>query len=128
MSVTYQELIAETLPKVIESEDDYNRFHRRIGELMRLRKRTAPETDLFHLLSLLLQDYDRRHALPPEDSKPAERLQYLIKVSGTKSADLVSIFGQISHVSEALSGKRPISVTQARKLGSMFHLKPGYFV
>jgi antitoxin component HigA of HigAB toxin-antitoxin module len=128
MSVTYQELLAETLPKRIENDVDYDRFHRRLGELMRLRRRSAAETKLFHLLVLLIQDYDRRHALPPDDSTPAERLQYLLEVSGKKPVDLLPVFGQRSHVNEALTGKRPISTAQARKLGEIFRLKAGYFV
>jgi HTH-type transcriptional regulator / antitoxin HigA len=128
MHATYQELLAETLPKRIDSDADYDRFHRRLGALMRLKKRSPAETELFHLLALLLQDYDRRHALPPEDSSPAERLQYLLEVSGKKPADLTPIFGQVSHVSEAIRGKRPISAAQARRLGELFHLNPGYFL
>jgi HTH-type transcriptional regulator/antitoxin HigA len=128
MPATYEELLVEALPKRIEKDADYDRLHRRLSELMRLRKRSAAETELFHLLVLLIQDYDRRHALPPEESKPAQRLQYLMEVSGKKPADLVPLLGQISHVSEALNGKRPISLDQARKLGKLFHVKAGFFV
>src|SRR5690348_3455620 len=128
MPATYEEFLVEVLPKRIESDADYDRFHHHLGELMRLRKRSAAETELFHLLVLLMQDYDRRHALPPEDSTPAQRLEYLMEVSGKKPADLEPLFGQISHVSEALNGKRPISLAQARKLAKLFHVKAGFFV
>ena len=128
MPATYEELLVASLPRRIETDTDYDRFHARLGELMRLRKRTKAETELFHLLVLLIQDYDRRHALPPEESTPAQRLQYLLEVSGKKNADLIRVFGQISHVSEALHGKRPISLEQARKLGRLFHVKAGFFV
>ena len=128
MPATYEELLVAALPRRIETDADYDRFHARLGELMRLRKRSKSETELFHLLVLLIQDYDRRHALPPEESTPAQRLQYLMEVSGKKPADLVSVFGQISLVSEALNGRRPISLDQARKLGRVFHVKVGFFV
>ena len=128
MPATYEELLVEALPKRIENDADYDRLHRRLSELMRLGKRSGAETELFHLLVLLIQDYDRRHALPPEESEPAQRLQYLMEVSGKEPADLVSLFGQISHVSEALNGRRPISLDQARKLGKLFHVKAGFFV
>ena len=74
MPATYEELLLEALPKRIEKDADYDRLHRRLSELMRLRKRSTAETELFHLLVLLIQDYDRRHALPPEESTPAQRL------------------------------------------------------
>ena len=128
MSATYEELLIEALPKRIETGADYDRLRRRLSELMHLRKRSAAETELFHLLVLLIQDYDRRHALPREESTPAQRLQYLMDVSAKKPADLVPLFGQVSHVSEALNGKRPISLDQARKLGKLFHVKAGFFL
>jgi len=38
------------------------------------------------------------------------------------------VFGQRSHVNEALNGKSPISAEQARKLAAMFSVKPGVFI
>jgi antitoxin component HigA of HigAB toxin-antitoxin module len=43
-------------------------------------------------------------------------------------SDLVPVFGQRSHVNEALNGRRPISAEQARKLGKLFSVSPGLFV
>ena len=92
------------------------------------RRRTREETKLMKLLGLLIEDYDRRHALPPDNSTPADRLQFLMEHSGKKPSDLVPVFGQRSHVSEALNGTRKISAEQARKLGKMFGLSPGLFI
>ena len=47
--------------------------------------------------------------------------------SGKTQADLLPVLGQPSHVSEAVNGTRPISAPQARKLGRMFRVEPGYF-
>jgi antitoxin component HigA of HigAB toxin-antitoxin module len=41
---------------------------------------------------------------------------------------LMPVFGQRSHVHEALNGKRPISATQARKLGKLFNVDDGLFL
>ena len=128
MPATYQSLLVDTVPKRIETDEEYDRLHHHLSTLMRLTKRSAAETDLFHLLAVLIEDYDRRNALPTDDATPAERLRYLLEVSGKTPADLLSAFGQRSHVNEALNGKRAISATQARKLGELFHLKPGYFL
>jgi antitoxin component HigA of HigAB toxin-antitoxin module len=43
-------------------------------------------------------------------------------------ADLLSVFGQRSHVSEALNGKREISLEQARKLAKIFSVSPRVFI
>jgi HTH-type transcriptional regulator / antitoxin HigA len=128
MPTAYEELLLETSPAVIETREQYEAVLRRVADLTRARRRTPEETKLFRLLSLLIQDYDRRHALPLDEATPAERLEYLLEVSGKTPADLLSVFGQRSHANEALHGKRPISAAQARKLGEMFHLNPGYFL
>jgi len=126
---TYEQMLTETLPKVIETDEQYDTLHERFGDLVgKGRARTPDETAFMKLLGLLIQDYDRRHALPRLDDTPADRLQYLLEVSGKTPADLAPIFGQKSHVSEALKGKRPISAAQARKLGKLFRLNPGYFL
>jgi antitoxin component HigA of HigAB toxin-antitoxin module len=53
----------------------------------------------------------------------------LIDQSGQSATELLGpIFGQGSHVYEALSGKRPISGPQAKKLGDRFRVNPGLFL
>jgi HTH-type transcriptional regulator/antitoxin HigA len=129
-TTVYQQLLMETAPRVIETEDQYEEIANRAGELAgKGRKRTPDETQFMRLLVLLIQDYDRRHALPPDTSTPAERLQFLVEHSDKSATELlVPIFGQRSHVNEALNGKRPISATQARKLGKRFNVHAGLFL
>lgn len=127
-SATYEELLLEVVPTRIESEEQYDALHGRFGELFRKPQRTEPEQRLKELLGVLLQDYDRRHGMPPDESSPTERLRFLLERSGRAASDLLPIFGQRSHVNEALNGKRPISADHARKLGELFQLQPGYFV
>ena len=80
------------------------------------------------LLALLIGDYDRRHGMPADDSTPAEKLQFLMEHSGKSPVDLLPVFGQRSHVNEALNGKRGISADHARKPGQLFSVNPGLFV
>ena len=128
-TATYEELLIETLPQVIQTAAQYHRIARRFGDLVgKGRARSAEETKLLRLLALLVEDYDRRHALPPDNSTPAEKLQFLLEHSGKTATDLQPVFGQRSHVHEALTGKRGISAPQARKLGQMFRVSPGLFL
>lgn len=125
----YEELLCEARPEVIETGERYDQVSLRLAELVRKgSRRTASETRLMKLLAVLVEDYDRRHALPPDDSTPAERLGNLLEMSGKPASALIPVFGQRSHVNEALTGKRPISADQARKLGAIFSVKPGLFV
>jgi HTH-type transcriptional regulator/antitoxin HigA len=80
------------------------------------------------LLAVLVRDFDERNALPPANMTPDEAIRFLLEHSGRTPADLCSVFGQRSHVNEALNGKRKISAEQARKLGRMFSVKPGIFI
>ncbi len=128
-TATYEELLIETIPQAIQTEAQYHRIARRFGDLVgKGRARSAQETKLLRLLALVVEDYDRRHALPPDDSTPAEKLRFLLQHSGKTVMDLRPVFGQRSHVHEALTGKRSISAPQARKLGQLFGVNPGLFL
>jgi len=128
-TATYGQLLTETLPARIENDDDYEAIGNRFGDLLVKHNRTAAEEKLYWLLRLLIEDYDRRHAMPSDESKPHELLQFLVEQSGKKAGELLKpVFGQRSHVNEAINGKRPISAEQARKLGKLFSVKPGLFI
>jgi HTH-type transcriptional regulator/antitoxin HigA len=114
---------------VIETGKQYRDIGKRFGALVgKGRARTPGETKLMRLLALLIGDYDRRNALPPDHAAPGERLRFLIQHSGKTPADLLPVFGQRSHVNQTLNGKRRISAEQARKLGRIFSVKPGLFI
>jgi HTH-type transcriptional regulator/antitoxin HigA len=128
-TATYEQLLAETVPQVIETEKQYRAIGTRFGDLVgKGRARTPSETKLMRLLALLIEDYDRRNAMPPDDATPSNRLRFLVEHSDKTPADLLPVFGQRSHVNEALTGKRRISAEQARKLGAMFNVNPGLFI
>lgn len=121
--------MCEIRPEVIETGEQYDAVRARLAELVRSgRRRTNEEARLMRLLAVLVEDYDRRHELPPGEWTPHERLRYLLEESGRTPADLLGVFGQRSHVNEALNGKRPIGPEQARKLGAMFSVKAGVFI
>ena len=115
--------------KNFETTKQYNDIANSFGNLVeKARLRTNEETKFMRLLAVLIEDYDRRHSLPPDGSKPADRLRFLIEHTGKTPADHIAIFGQRSHVNEALNGKRKISLAHAQKLGKLFNVKPGLFV
>jgi len=129
-TTAYRQLLMETAPRVIETGEQYEELANRAGELVgKGRKRTPEETQLMRLLVLLIRDYDHRHALPPDDSTPAERLRFLVEHSEKSPTELLTpVFGQRSHVHEALNGTRPIGAAQARKLGKLFNVDAGVFL
>lgn len=64
-----------------------------------------------------------RSRTPPEGIA-----RYLMEQPGKQPTDLLPIFGQRSHVNEALNGRRKISAAQARKLAALFNVHAGLFI
>ncbi len=117
------------MPEVITTRKQYTEATGRLADLVRKgRDRTLEESRLMKLVAVLVQDYDRHNSLPPAEASPGDIFRYLLRQSGKRTADLLPIFGQRSHVSEAINGRRRISAEQARKLGKLFNVSPGMFV
>jgi hypothetical protein len=64
MSATYKELL-------IETREQYEELSARYSALLRKKRLTTDEKVLERLLELLLQDYDRRHEMPPDGFNPS---------------------------------------------------------
>ena len=75
-TVAYERLLAETMPARARNYEEYDLIRSRFGDLLGKRRRTVAEDKLMDLLGVLIEDYDRRHCLPPEESTPADRLQF----------------------------------------------------
>jgi len=123
----YGSLLAEALPKVIETDEELERF---AGILENLdtsgRLLTSEEIALQSLLTQLIQDYDDRIVLP--DVPPLKMLQYLMEQRGLRQADLVPVFGSRSVASNVLNGKRELSKAHIRRLADFFHISPEVFL
>jgi HTH-type transcriptional regulator / antitoxin HigA len=144
----YLDLIdaADISPKVIETEDEYDRFlvvaeklmHKRLDRLggallyetLRERVRTIEETALLMLVVKLIEDYESIHHNLDEWGKsiPTEILRHIMAASGTRNVDLIGIIGSSGVVSEVVNGKRNISLAQAKNLGEFFKISPTLFI
>ena len=126
----YGKLLTETLPKVIETREE---FDRAVASMERLDRRLlngpplSPEEEaLLSLLERLVQDYDDRIELPRVP--PHEIVLYLMEQRGLRQADMLSVFGSRSVASDVLNGKRELSKAHIRKLAEFFHLSPALFL
>jgi HTH-type transcriptional regulator / antitoxin HigA len=130
---SYLELLdtANITPKVIESEDEYDRYLVVAENLLHKRtNRTAEETALLMLLVKLIEDYESIHHNLDDwgESTPTDILRHLMTASGTRQVDLVGVIGSKGVVSEVVNGHRIISREQAKSLGKFFELSPGLFI
>ena len=124
----YGRLLAKTVPKVIESENEHERMVAEVDQLMdRGDQRTAEEDALLSLLVSLIQAYEQRH-YPMHETSPHEVLRYLMDKRGLKQAGLVPIFRSSGYVSDVINGKRAISKVHARKLAEFFGVSAELFI
>jgi HTH-type transcriptional regulator / antitoxin HigA len=125
--VAYKDLIAEFSPKVIETEEEYDRALVMAERLTFAKARTPEEVALYKLLVMLIEVYEAQH-YPMDESQPHEILQHVMESSGTRQADLVGVIGSSGVVSEVINGKRSISKAQAKALGEYFKVSPSLFI
>jgi HTH-type transcriptional regulator/antitoxin HigA len=123
----YATLLAKTLPAVIHSEKENERYTALLEELdRRPAKLTTAEQRLAELLTLLIEDFEEKH-YSLKASTGIEVLEELLEANGLKQKDLVDIFGTPSIISEVLSGKRKFTTEHIRKLSRRFHVSPELF-
>ena len=129
MGITsYSDLLAKAQPQIIDNERTHRRALRTVELLMKKRRLTAPERKLLELLAKLIDDYEETIYPTPEVS-PSRMLQHLIEAKCTTQAELARQTGvPRSTISEALKGKRSISVENAFRLAEYFHVEPSLFL
>ena len=124
----YGSLLVNTLPKVIETEEECLRVEKIVGELLKKGDRLSPEEDkLLDLLSDLIENYEDK-VYPIEDAPPNEMLKFLMRENDLKQGDLLHIFGSSGITSEVVNGKRSISKAQAKKLAEFFKVSVELFI
>lgn len=125
----YGRLLIEIIPKVIDSQEEYDRIEARFESLLdKSDARSAEEDSLFDLLANLLGDYEKRTLAPLEPTSPVSTLKFLMQENGLNQTDMVEYFGSQGNVSQVLSGKRTISKGAARRLSERFKLSTDIFL
>jgi HTH-type transcriptional regulator/antitoxin HigA len=127
----YGILLAETLPAIIETEEENERALETVERLMKKGEGnlSPEETSLFRLLVRLIEDFEER-AYPQvgNSSTPRDVLTFLMDQQGLKQKDLVVIFSSSGTISQVLKGEREISKTQAKALAAKFKVSADLFI
>jgi|SRR5450432_1590485 HTH-type transcriptional regulator/antitoxin HigA len=124
----YAALLASTLPAVIRSEAENERYIALLEQLdSKGARMTAAERRMAELLTLLIENFEDKHyAL--KASNPLDVLNELMSANDLKQKDLLDIFGTPSIVSEVLHGKRQLTTEHIRRLSRRFHVSPEVFL
>lgn len=128
--MAYGELLAETLPTVIKTEEENERALELVNRLMDKGERnlSSAEKKLFELLVCLIEAYEQNHYPMGNIATPVDALRSLMEEHELKQKDVLDIFGSQGIVSEVLNGKREISKNHARKLADRFHVPVDLFI
>jgi HTH-type transcriptional regulator / antitoxin HigA len=125
----YGSLLSQTLPAIIETEEQNEQYLAVVEKLMRKGEdNLSPEEEtLLKLLVHLISDFEHRY-YKPRKASPVEVLRELMAANDLKQADLVPIFGSKGITSEVINGKRGISKAHAKALGKFFNISPAAFI
>jgi HTH-type transcriptional regulator/antitoxin HigA len=122
----YGRLCATVVPKVIETDEEFDHLVEVMESLDRKPNPTPEEAVLRDLLAKLIHDYDDKIELP--NIPPNKMIAYLMEWRGLRQADLLPVFGSRSVASDVLAGKREPSKAHIRKLASFFHVSAEVFL
>src|SRR5664279_6316416 len=125
-SADYARLLAKIPPKVIRSERENEYYVEAFYELDQRKSLSREERELADLLTLLIEDFERRKYSLPR-ATPTEMLAFLMDQHSLKQKDLVDVFGTRSIVSEVVNGKRELNKEHIRKLSERFGVSPEVF-
>lgn len=123
----YGRLCAKFVPRLITSDEEFDRMAEQLEELDMKESPTAEEEALAGLLAKLVADYDDLHYPLPE-IPPHEMVAYLMEQRGLKQTGLVELIGSRAQVSDLVNGKRGISKDQAKKLAKFFKVSAELFI
>ena len=125
----YGQLLAEALPRPIETEAEYERTLEIINRLMSKPESnlTSEEDVLLELLSQLVERYEER-TYPIPDAPPHAVIQFLMEDRGLQHKDLMPVLGSRGVTSEVINGKRKPSKLQVKALAEFFKLPPELFI
>lgn len=123
----YAKLLVKSLPRPIHSETEHARLMKALLELDERDDLSPEEEALADVLTLLIQDYEEKHHPLPRVS-PNESLKALMEERGLKHKDIWPVLGNKGAATEVLSGRRSISMAQAKRLSEFFRVPIDLFI
>lgn len=99
--------------KILKTEQAYNeaceKIYRLINSTEKPIETNSPEGEELELLSLLVEKYEQEH-YPINAPNPIEAIKFRMDQMNLKQADIASLFGGKTRISEVLHGKRALTL------------------
>jgi HTH-type transcriptional regulator / antitoxin HigA len=124
----YIDLLNEVqlVPKLIETELEYDLFLSVTESLLSKRQsRTPEETALFMLLVKLIEDYEQEHysLQPSAQIAPHKFLQHMMEARNMEATDLMGLLNISKELALSIfDGDRQIDTAQSQYLGNYFNV------
>ena len=77
----------------------------------------TPEYEQLTILSLLIEEYDRKH-YPAVETDPVEAIKFRMEQQGLRPVDMKEYFGSTGRFYDVINKKRKLSLAMIRKLHS----------
>lgn len=121
------EMIAHGAPRLIQNDQELAVYTEALFELTALDKPSRSQVEAIELLTLLVEDYERRH-YPVPGADAISVIRFLLERQGLAQRDLIPEFGSESAVSMFLTGRRKLTLNQVRRLSTRFKLPADVFI
>jgi len=104
------------MARVLHTDTDHREALTELDRLMDIDPEPGtPEADELQLLALVIEDYEKER-FPIGLPDPIEAIRFCMDQQGLSQQDLVPYFGSKRRVSDALSGKRALTLSMVRAL------------
>jgi len=104
------------MARIIHSDAEHHDALAELDRLMEIDPESGtPDADELQLLALVIEDYEKER-FPIGLPGPIEAIRFCMDQQGLSPRDLIPYFGTKSRVSEALAGKRPLTLSNIRAL------------
>ena len=123
----YAKLLAKSLPRPIHSEAEHARLTEMLLGLDEREDLSPEEEALPEVLTLLIEDYEEK-CHPLRRVSPNQSLNALMEERGLKHKDIWPVLRNRGAATEVLSGRRPISKAQAKRLAEFFRVPIDLFI
>jgi HTH-type transcriptional regulator/antitoxin HigA len=127
-SDNYSKLLIQYQPKLIRTQEENEKALVIVEELMHRQNRSLEENELYELLIILIEKFEREFYAPGEASTAHSMLLFLMEQQDINQEDLVGVIGNQEVVTEVIAGKREMTQEQARAIGEFFKVAPSLFV
>jgi HTH-type transcriptional regulator / antitoxin HigA len=125
---TFAELVSVWVPRAIHDRAEFENAMEIIDAIAGFELNSDQE-DYLETVSILADEYDRKHNPQPARAKPVEVLRHLVEDHNLSSRALGRILGKDESLgSKILAGERAITVDHAVTLAKHFGIRPETFL